>query len=228
MSVHPLDLRERHVLVSNIRDEPIPRSRPTNVYRKIFEIVLILAVLIAIVIGILMVIYIIRQDSKSKITLVEIYSDEEKKRNEHEKKILDKCIDTIWEYLLDLDSNQSNADYLQRIRKKVFHTLRHISPTYKRDLILFLYEHEFIRTDIPSEQQQLNLHGADLNNIQFENLNLNYLYLPGVIASNSLFHNCQLKQSNFQGSFKNKSRFIACSLEGSTFSGIHSIHNLSN
>jgi uncharacterized protein YjbI with pentapeptide repeats len=86
---------------------------------------------------------------------------------------------------------------------------------------------QLIRTDIPSEQQ-LNLHDVDLNNIQFENLNLDYLYLSGVIASNSLFHNCQLKKSNFQRSFMNKSRFIACSLEGSTFSGIYFIHKLSN
>ncbi len=138
MSVHPSDLRERRVPVSNVMDEPISRS--TNVCRKLFQIVLIVAVLIAIAIGILMIIYIIRQDSKSKTTLVDLDSDEEKKRNEHEKEILNNCIDTIWENLLSLNFNQSNSDHLQPIRIKVFNTFRHLSSTYKRDLILFLYE----------------------------------------------------------------------------------------
>jgi len=227
MSVQPSNHQERQVPVSDRMDETIPRSRPTNAYRYTFQIILIFVVLIAIIFGIIMIIYAIREDPISKTLVIKENYDEEKKQNESEKRILDDCLDIILENLLRLNFNQSNPEHLQPIRIKVFNTLRHLSSIYKRELILFLYKYGLIRTDIPFEQQ-LNLQGADLNDIQFENLNLSYIYLSGVIASNSHFENCQLKKSNFQGSFMDKSRFIGCSLEESTFSGIHSIHNSSD
>jgi uncharacterized protein YjbI with pentapeptide repeats len=213
MHVHPSDHVEIQACASNRNDEIVTRR---NESRNTFRTILILAILIAIIFGILLIVYIVRQNSTCKTTFIQ----EEEKRTQQEKTIFDDCIDILWENLLRHNFDRSNPDHLQPIRIKVFNTLRHLSSTYKRDLILFLYEHEFIRTDIPIEQR-LILHDADLNDIHFENLNLNYLYLPGVNAVNSRFSNCSLKKSNFQGSIMDGTHFIACSLQDSIFSGIH-------
>jgi uncharacterized protein YjbI with pentapeptide repeats len=202
MSVHPSN---RQVTVPN------ERSSPVNANQSKFQKILL--VIIPIVVIVILIIYIIQQDSNSKTIVIQENTGEER-----EKIIFNDCIDIIWENLLNHHFNQSNPEHLQPIRIKVFNTLRRLTSTYKRDMILFLYERGFIRTDIPFEQQ-LHLHGADLNNIQFENVNLEYLYLPGVIALNSRFSNCQLKKSNFQGSVMDNTHFISCSLEESTFSG---------
>jgi uncharacterized protein YjbI with pentapeptide repeats len=218
MHVHP---EERRVSASERMDEPAPRSRRRNDSRNTFRTILTLAILIAVIFGILMIVYIVRQNSTCQTNVVKENSQEENEtNNEHEKKIFDNCIDFLLENLLQVKFNQSNLEHLQPIRIKVFITLRHLSPAYKRDLILFLYERGLIRTDIPFEQR-LDLHGADLKNIEFKSINLDYLYLPGVIATDSLFSHCQLKHSNFEGSIMDRSRFIDGSLDRLTFSGIH-------
>jgi uncharacterized protein YjbI with pentapeptide repeats len=212
MHVHP---QARQV------DEATPRLRRRNESRHTFRTILTLAILIAVMFGILMIVYIVRQNSVSNAKETS-EGEKETIRTDHEKTIFDSCIDILWENLLRLDFNQSNPEHLQPIRIKVFNTLRRLSAKYKHDLILFLYEQGLIRIDIPFEQR-LNLHGADLNHIEFKNINLVYLYLSGVIASNSLFSHCQLKHANFQGSMMDRSRFVACSLDKSTFSGIQSL-----
>ncbi|CAF4199107.1 unnamed protein product [Rotaria sp. Silwood2] len=213
MHMNPLYHHQSQLPVLDRMNESDPRLIPINDSRKTFRIIFILAIIIIIIFGMLVVLYIIRQSPTSKTILVE-----GEKTNEHEKEIFDDCINILSEYLLRFDFNQSNPDHLQPIYREVINTLHYLSSIYKHDLILFLYMHRLIRTDIPFEQR-LKLHNANLTNIQFKNINLNNLYLPGVIAFNGLFSHCQLKQSNFQGSIMDKSRFISCSLEESTFSG---------
>ncbi|CAF3419958.1 unnamed protein product [Rotaria sp. Silwood1] len=184
-----------------------------NESRKNFRIILILAIITIIIFGILLILYITRQNLTSKTILIE-----EEEINEYEKKIFDDSINILWKNLRRFDFNQSNPDHLRPIYIEVLNALHQLSSIYKRDLILFLYTHRLISTDIPFEQR-LTLRNANLTNVQFKYINLNYLYLPGVFALNSLFSNCELKASNFQGSIMDKSRFISCSLEKSTFSG---------
>jgi uncharacterized protein YjbI with pentapeptide repeats len=207
MSVRPSNRRVP------IPDEINAESKSNNRQRIKFQYILLFLTVIIVIFEIILIIYVTRQDRDPKTITIQEYSAEER-----EKVIYNDCIDLIWENLLNRNFNQSNPEHLQPIRIKVFNTLRHLTEIYKRDLILFLYERGFIRTDIPIEQQ-LDLHGADLKNIQFENVNLDYLYLPGVIATNSRFSNCRLKKSNFQGSVMDNTHFIGCSLDESVFSG---------
>lgn len=210
MSVHPSRARVGQM------NENIPNTRTTTTYHSTCRTLLILVVLI---LGLVMIVFIARQESFNKTIIIREVFDEEKKQDAYEKLIYDNCIDTIWENLLRPNSH----DHVQTILIKVFTTLHRLNSKYKSDLILFLYERKLIRTDIPIGQR-LNLHGADLKNIQFENLKLNYLYLPGVIATNSSFYKCELKNSNFQGCFMDKSRFTNCSLQESIFSGLDIIY----
>jgi hypothetical protein len=161
-----------------VPDETSTKSRLSHPTRSKFQYILLF---IIVVIEILLIIYIIRQDRNPQTVVIQEYSTEER-----EKMIYNDCIDIIWENLLHRNFNQSNPNHLQPIQIKVFNTLHPLTAIYKRDFILFLYEHGFIRTDIPVEEQ-LHLHGSDLKNIQFENVNLDYLYLPGVIATHSQF-----------------------------------------
>lgn len=222
MHVYPSTNLERQESAPIRPNETVKRTVRPSKARSTFRTVLILAILIAIIFGILLVVYIIRQRSTYQTVLLQV--DEEETRNHDEKALFDTCIDQLWENLLRLNFNQSNPEHLQPIRIRVFNTLRHLTGIYKRDLILFLYEHGLIRADIPMEQR-LDLHDADLNDVHFENVNLDYLYLPGVTAMNSRFFNCTLKRSNFQGSRMDGSHFTACSLGYSIFSGIYSICN---
>jgi hypothetical protein len=212
MRVHASNRREQRSPLPDTINEPIPL--PKTEHRNATNEILCLAIVILFIFCVIVVIYMARQNSNIQIIL------DKEDLSVYEKKKFDDCIDTIWEILLDLRFNQSNRNDLQPIRIEVLNTLRHLRSAYKHDLILFLYTHGLIRTDIPSEQR-LDLHGADLNHIQFKNLKLDYLYLPGVMASNSVFSACQLRNSSFQGSIMNQSRFIDCVLEGSTFSGIY-------
>lgn len=208
MHVHPRDRM----------NEDNPRSRRRNDSRNTFRTILVLAILIAVIFLILMIVYIIRQNLPSQTTVIKENSEE--KKVDDGKTILNNCIDFLLEKLLQFNFNQSNREQLQQIYVKVFITLRYLNPIYKRDLILFLYEKGLIRTDIPSEQR-LHLYDFDLNNVEFKNVDLDYLYLPRINALDILFYHCQLKYSNFEGSIIHKSRFIGCSLDKSIFQGIY-------
>ncbi|CAF2126546.1 unnamed protein product [Rotaria magnacalcarata] len=150
--------------------------------------------------------------------LLETDDFNEEYMNEIEMKIFNDCIEFVAGNLRLINSTQNYSHYLQEISKNVYNTLQHLSATYNHYLILYLYEHELIRSNIPFEKR-LNLRDANLSNVQFHNIAVNHLYLPGVVALNSLFAECQLQESNFQGSMMDKSRFLDCSLENATFSG---------
>ena len=213
MSVHPSD---RQVPISS---EINAESRSNKDHRSIIHYALLFLAIVIVILDIILIIYVIRHDRDPKTTIIQEHSPEKR-----EKMIYNDCIDLIWTTLL----NRSYPEYLQPIRIKVFNTLRYLTATYKRDLILFLYERGLIRTDILPEQKPLDLRDADLKNIEFENLDLDYLYLPGVIATNSRFSNCQLKKSNFHGSIMDDTSFIASALDESIFSGnIYRSHQLS-
>ena len=110
----------------------------------------------------------------------------------------DDYIDIISERLLNPQFNRSNYEHLQTIRVKTLTALRHLDRDYKKEIIIFLYENNLIRSTL-SEEKRLNLDGADLSNgVEFRRsitnrCILNYLYLPGVFASNIIFDGCELE-----------------------------------
>jgi uncharacterized protein YjbI with pentapeptide repeats len=179
---------------------------------------LMLGVVPSVVFGVFTVVFTIQQNSLSE-TAREI---EQQQELQHRKQaVFDNCIDVISHLLISPHFNRSDARHLRPIQEKVLTALRQIDATQKRDIIFFLYTNELIRTDIPPAYR-LDLHGADLNNVQFVKsttilCDLSNLYLPGVLASHIVFSGCQLQEADFGESVMDESLFYDCYLEFSTF-----------
>ncbi len=180
---------------------------------------LLISTLPSIIFGVFTVVFTLQQNSSSRATREQDqrYADAQSKRA-----IFDNYIDIISERLLNPQFNRSDYEHLQTIRVKTLTTLRHLDRNYKKEIILFLYENNLIRSTLPIEKR-LDLDGADLSDgIQFRRsitnrCILNHLYLSGVFASNILFDGCELEQSIFDRSILSQSQFINCSLENSSF-----------
>lgn len=180
---------------------------------------LFISTLPSIIFGIFTVVFTLQQNSATRAIREQDqrYSDSQSKRA-----IFDNYIDIISERLLNPDFNRSNYEHLQTIRVKTLTALRHLDQDYKKEIILFLYENNLIRSTLPIEKR-LDLDGADLSNglvFRYTTKNrciLNYLYLVGVFASNIIFDGCELIGSIFDRSILSQSQFINCSLEKSFF-----------
>ena len=109
------------------------------------------------------------------------------------------------------------------IRVKTLNVLRHLDASQKRDIILFLYEHQLIRSDQP--ERPVDLSDADLTDVQFTRpCNLENVSLAGVLADKIVFDGCMLKRAVFNGASMVGAKFIYTHASGAQFIG----NNLSN
>jgi uncharacterized protein YjbI with pentapeptide repeats len=113
--------------------------------------------------------------------------------------------------LLQSDQNHTNEKFLH-IQAKTLLLLRNLDVKRKKDIILFLYERNLIQNN------QLNLHGADLNNVELTcPHDFHHLHLSGVFWSNAIFTNCQLTSAVFDQSYMINARFINSTLRHASF-----------
>lgn len=122
-------------------------------------------------------------------------------------------IDDVSKRLFAKDYQSDDKKFQSYIRIRTMTTLSQLDTDRKREIILFLYENGLIRTDIP-ENKRINLRGADLSNIRFNGsstttlCNLDYIYLPGVVALNAVFSNCNMKGCDFSDANMAHTQFI--------------------
>lgn len=186
--------------------------------RFVIWVKLVFAVVPSIVFGVFTIIFTVQQNSFAQSARSQ---DQELASIQRKEAIFDNCLDIISALLIDPNFNRSNVEHLQPIQAKVLTTLRRLDADQKRDIIVFLHANRLIRTDTPPEYR-LDLRGADLNDVVFERSDrsrceLNYLYLPNVLASRIVFRNCELQSANFTGSIMNAGEFERCMLASATF-----------
>jgi uncharacterized protein YjbI with pentapeptide repeats len=171
-----------------------------------------LSVSLALILGVFSVVYTIQQDS-----LARAYREQDQQETDKLRKqtIYDSYINDISKNLL-LGFNTNEEKTKLHIRVKTLNALRHLDPSQKKEIILFLYENHLIRSDQP--ELAINLTEADLTNVHFVRLcNLNYLYLPGVLADKIVFDRCKLKGAIFNGASMTEAKFIDSYAAGSEF-----------
>ncbi|CAF3754444.1 unnamed protein product [Adineta steineri] len=116
---------------------------------------------------------------------------------------------------------RSNRQQLNYIGFKTIDVLRHLSKIQKRDVILFLYNHELIRSDKP-ESQRVILKGADLTDVHFiqsnsMNCDLRNISLMSVLASNMVFERCDISYVAFDNAYMVGAKFIGSQMEDVRF-----------
>jgi uncharacterized protein YjbI with pentapeptide repeats len=114
--------------------------------------------------------------------------------------------------------NQTNNEDLLQIRVKTLTALNYLDPNRKRDMILFLYESQLLRSDI----NRLDLTGANLSYVQFigspnSPILLNYLYFQGIKATNLVFKWCQLNNAILDYSFLPNMKLINVAIGNTSF-----------
>jgi len=123
-------------------------------------------------------------------------------------------------YIQDISNNllqrteQNSIDnkLLLYIQTKTLIILKNLDVKRKKDILLFLYEKNLIQNN------QLNLHGADLNNVELTcPHDFHHLHLSGVYWSNAIFINCRLRFANFTQAYLLNARFINSTLENASF-----------
>jgi hypothetical protein len=105
----------------------------------------LISTLPSVIFGVFTVVFTIQQNSSSRATRDQDrrYSDAQSRRS-----IFDNYIDIISERLLNPQFNRSNYEHLQTIRVKTLTALRQLDRDYKREIILFLYENNLIRSNL--------------------------------------------------------------------------------
>jgi len=125
----------------------------------------------------------------------------------------DTYIQDISNILLNINNtNLIDDKYRFYIQTKTLILLKYLDIKRKRDIILFLYERNLIQNN------QLNLYGADLNNVELIcPYDFHDLYLPGVRWLNAIFINCHFKFVNFDQAYLFNARFINSTLVNASF-----------
>ncbi|CAF2518299.1 unnamed protein product [Rotaria sp. Silwood2] len=129
--------------------------------------------------------------------------------NHQQQLSFDTYIQDISNILLQLsDKNYTDEKFLLHIQTKTLMILRDLEIKRKKDIILFLYERNLIQNN------QLNLYGADLNNVELIcPHDFHYFHLPGVLWSNAKFINCRLTFANLNHAYLINARFINSTLQ---------------
>ncbi|CAF3460714.1 unnamed protein product [Rotaria sp. Silwood1] len=131
--------------------------------------------------------------------------------NQQQQLSFDTYIQDISNILLqESDKNNTNEKFLH-IQTKTLMILRTLDIKRKKDIILFLYERHLIQNN------QLNLYGADLNNVELIcPHDFHYLHLPGVLWSNGKFINCHLTFANLNNAYLINAQFINSTLQNAS------------
>jgi len=137
---------------------------------------------------------------------------QEDQHNQQQQLSFDTYIQDISKILLQiLDINHIDEKFLLHIRTKTLIILRQLDTKRKKDVILFLYERNLIQNN------QLNLRGADLNNVELIcPRDLNHLHLPEILWANGIFINCRLTYAILDHAYLINARFINSTLQNAS------------
>jgi uncharacterized protein YjbI with pentapeptide repeats len=160
---------------------------------------LILIAFPSIIFGTLTIVFSLQQNNFTKIIRAQ---DQNQADELNIRTIFQTYINDMTKILFRKSSNQTSNEDLLHIRVKTLTALNYLDSNRRRDIILFLYESQLLRSDI----NRLDLTGANLNDVQFlgssnSPILLDYLYLPGIKATNLVFKWCQLNNAIFDYSF---------------------------
>jgi uncharacterized protein YjbI with pentapeptide repeats len=132
----------------------------------------------------------------------------------------DAYIQDISNVLLQITEPNSMDEKYLHIQSKTLLILRNIDLQQKKEIILFLYERNLLRHD------RLNLHGADLNNVELTcPHDFNDLHLQGVHWSNGILINCHLVSANFNQANLFNVRFLNSTIYNASFIGTNLDHS---
>ena len=173
---------------------------------------ILLTACLTLILGLFSVFYTLQQDSLAHSHREQDQKNMEKIRRET---IYDAYIGDISQYLFV--ESKARADIMKvHIRVKTLNILRHLEASQKRDIVLFLYEHQLIRSDLP--ERAVDLCDADLTDVRFTRpCNLDYLYLPGVLADKIVFDGCMLTRAVFNRTSMVGAKFIHTHASGAQF-----------
>ncbi|CAF0990445.1 unnamed protein product [Adineta steineri] len=178
----------------------------------------LLSACLPLVLGVFTIVFTMQQNS---ISIANREQDRRQAIELRQQVMYDAYIKEISKLLLNPSFNRSNRQQLNYIGFKTIDVLRHLNKIQKRDVILFLYNHELIRRDKP-ENQRVILKGADLTDVHFIRSNsmdcdLRNISLMSVLGSNIVFERCDLNYAVFENAYMVGAKFIGSLMEGVIF-----------
>ncbi|CAF0837796.1 unnamed protein product [Adineta steineri] len=179
---------------------------------------ILLSACLPLVLGVFTIVFTIQQNS---ISIANRGQDRRQAIELRQQVMYDAYIKEISKLLLKPSFSRSNRQQLNYIGFKTIDVLRHLSKIQKRDVILFLYNHELIRSDKP-ESQRVILKGADLTDVHFiqsnsMNCDLRNISLMSVLASNMVFERCDISYVAFDNAYMVGAKFIGSQMEDVRF-----------
>ncbi|CAF0861930.1 unnamed protein product [Adineta steineri] len=178
----------------------------------------LLSACLPLVLGVFTIIFTIQQNS---ISIANREQDRRQAIELRQQVMYDAYIKEISKLLLKPSFNRSNRQQMNYIGFKTIDVLRHLSKIQKRDVILFLYNHELIRREKP-ESQRVILKGADLTDVHFIRSNsmdcdLRNISLSSVLASNIVFERCDINNVAFDNAWMVGAKFTGSLMQGVRF-----------
>jgi hypothetical protein len=114
-----------------------------------------------IVFGLFTIIFTLQQESSAKATR----EQNQRQEDETNRRIIFKeYIDDMTNLLLNRADNQTIDKTLRHIRVQTLTVLPNLDVNRKRNVIVFLYENQLLRSDV---LPNVDLHGANLNGLRF-------------------------------------------------------------
>ena len=177
---------------------------------------LLFAALPTIVFGVFTIIFTLQQDSSAKATREQ---DQRQEDETNRRTIFKEYIDDMTNLLLNRADNLTINKTLRHIRVQTLTVLQNLDANRRRDVIVFLYENQLLRSDV---LPHVDLHGANLNGLRFWSSSsvaclLPYLYLPGTYAEKIIFDHCSLMGAVFDNASMSSAKFIGCPLRNARF-----------
>ena len=181
-----------------LAEQPFGRQKCCFMWTRI-----LLTACLTLILGLFSVFYTLQQDSLAYRHREQDQKNMEKVRKET---IYDAYISEIFQYLLI--ESKARADIMKvHIRVKTLNVLRHLDASQKRDIVLFLYEHQLIRSN--QSERPVDLCDTNLTDVQFTRpCNFDNISLHGVIADKVVFDGCMLISAALNGASMVGAKFI--------------------
>ena len=172
---------------------------------------MLFAAMPTVVFGIFTIVFTLQQNASARATR----EQDQRQEDENNRRIIFKeYIDDMTALLLERANEAIFTKILSHFRVQTLTALQNLDARRKRNVIVFLYENQLLRSDI---SPQVDLRGADFNGIRFWSSStvacqMPFLYLPGIYAENIVFDRCSLPDAVFDRAAMSGAKFFECSI----------------
>ena len=169
------------------------------------------AALPTVVFGVFTIIFTLQQNASARATREQ---DQRQEDENNRRTIFKEYIDDMTALLLERANEANFTKILWHVRVQTLTVLQNLDARQKKNVIVFLYENQLLRSDI---SPQVDLRGADFNGIRFWSSStvacqMPFLYLPGIYAENIVFDRCSLFGAVFDRASMSSAKFLECGI----------------